>query len=70
MPTIQDDKSAFEYTFRKDKKPGLVQLTVNTWDLMKFNETELHFKMAKFNEQNQFKFSQIVAVSGKFLFFW
>lgn len=37
MPTILDKKSAFEYTFRKEKKPGLIQLQVRQSDLMRHN---------------------------------
>ena len=54
MPTIQDNKSAFMYTFRKDSKPGLTKLGVNKKDLLNNNVTELNFKNAQFDEKSQF----------------
>ena len=69
IPTLQDGKSGFGTTFRKDNKPKPIILKVNPRTLMKHNIKELNYAYAMFDNKAQ-RETVIVANSGPYLVLW
>lgn len=70
MPTLQNGKSAYGTTFRKDSKPRPLILRVDPKILARNNMAEPNFVSAKFDFKKGDKESHIVAACGNILIIW
>lgn len=70
IQTFQGDKSAFDYTFKKDSKPAPKILKIAPQAMAKFNLSAINFTSARFDEKSKGEESYIVAVTGEFMVIW
>lgn len=70
MPTETKEGSAFGKTFKKDRKPRLLELSVNPQAMVRHGISKLDFISAKFDEKENELENYIVAVTGQFIVLW
>lgn len=68
--TVQEGKSAFSHTFRKDAKPQPIVLTVAPEAMARQSISDIAFSSAKFDEKADADESFIVASANPFLVLW
>ena len=66
LPTKQEGKTAFEKTFRKDKKPKPILLKIGMNFKRKNRIDEVEFIQAKFDEKKDQKETLIIGTTKKF----
>lgn len=70
MPTGTKEGSAFVKVFRKDRKPGVITLSISPHAMLRNGISNLNFISAKFDEKAKESESYVVAVTGEHIVLW
>lgn len=70
VPTVVDNKTAFDFMFRKDKKPQMIQLRVSLQALLRNGKKEPNLTKGEFHVDQKTKNITIICVNENLIVFW